>query len=137
MSTLEGTPRARRIVQAVFVQGGTSAADVEELVRAVEVVVAGIRFDASALPLVALEYEARTDGCFMTAIIDVLSVDDGKPFTVGRAVIVPWEVLVRNGAEYVLEWTRETIANLFVHEVAECLSFNGERVFNAHTGQPR
>lgn len=129
----------RRILQAVFVrsQGDTGGADVGDLVRAVEAVVAGIRFDASALPLVALEYEARTDGCFMQAIIDVLDVETGEPTAVGRGVIVPWEVLVQNGTAYVLEWTRETVVNLFAHEVAECLTFKGARIFDVHPGQRR
>lgn len=138
MSDLEGTPRPRKILQAVFLrsQGDTAGAgDVGALVRDVGAVVAGIRFDASALPVVALEYEARTDGCYLVVILDVLDVETGEPLTVGRAAIVPWEVLVRNGAAYVLEWTRETIANLMAHEVAECLTFEGAKVFDVHPRQ--
>lgn len=137
-NTLEGTPRERRIIRGEFFP--PQDWDYNESVLApwipkIEAVVANIAFDATALPVLSLEYQPRADGCFLQVTIDVLSTYDNKPLTVSRAAIVPWEFVTRNGAGYLVEWTRETIVGLFVHEIAERLSYRGTRAFDVHPYQ--
>ena len=124
---------SKRIIHGVYRR--TDGYDGSPIARDVMAIVEQVAFDASALPVISLEYQAMADGCLIEAVIDTLDRDAGTPLTVGRAVIVPWEVLVMNGAGYLLEATRETIANLLAHEVAECLTFRGERPYNVHPHQ--
>jgi hypothetical protein len=91
-------------------------------------------FDATAIPVVSLLFLSMLEGVLFEVVLRV--PDRDKPsvewLTVGRAVSCPWVVLERNGAEYLVGFARETIANLMAHEVAESLFWNGQRVFDPH-----
>lgn len=92
-----------------------------------------IRFDATALPLHALEYTAGHDGLRLDAVIvvpDRTGADEAMLIT--RSAIQPWSVLEFNGAEYLVRWTAETLCGLMAHEVYESIRYRDALVLDQH-----
>lgn len=95
-------------------------------------VVALLTFDATALPVQDLRFAAEESGLRLDIDILVPDRDKDEAVVITRAVMMPWEPLEGNGADYIVGWVRETLANFMAHEVSEGLLYNGERVFDPH-----
>ena len=127
---------ARKIVTPEFRATNVLAADwVLELTARCRALVAEIRFDATALPVHDLVFEAAPAG--VTLIVDMLVPDRDKPESaerihIWRTLICPWDPIKSNGPEYLVRWMRETIANTLAHEVDESICLRGTRVFDPH-----
>jgi len=120
----------RRILRAIYEIGVENPLN-ESLIAAV----AAIKFDATALPVESIRFVSLVDGLLLDVVMNVPDRDVRDRvewITVARSLICPWIVLERNGAEYVVGWLRETIANLMAHEVAESLLYRSKRVFDPH-----
>jgi hypothetical protein len=105
------------------------------LLRQCREMAADTRFDATALPVVALDFEARLDGIGL--VVDLLVPNRDKPdevewIHIWRSLLCPWGVLRSNGPEYLVRWMRETIANTLCHEVDESIQVRHVRVFDPH-----
>jgi hypothetical protein len=127
-------PVARRIVAPTFSTVEEPAEQFRALRDACEVSLRRIRFDATTLPVIALTFTAHAHGIQLSARIDV-PARDSEPmqwWEIWRTLLVPWVVLKTNGPDYIVGWTRETIANLLAHEVAENMTVDGHRVFDPH-----
>lgn len=103
-----------------------------ETLSAVEAVARRLRFDRRTLPIEGIHLVARLQCLELTVQLAALERNEGFPIGVMRRVALPWEPIRANGADQVVRWIRETIANLLSHEVDEAISLDGERVFDPH-----
>lgn len=106
-----------------------------ELLERCRGTIEAIRFDATALPVDALSFEAREDGIGL--VVDVRVPDRDEPeqvvwIHVWRTLLCPWAVLRLNGPDYLVRWLRETVSSTLAHEVDESIALHGVRVFDPH-----
>lgn len=133
----DGVGVARRVITPSFsVATGDSAPEGPNvyLAEGCKQLAAGLRFDATALPIDDLSFVAKSYG--VTLIVDIRVPDRDKPgvewIHVWRTLTCPWGPISSNGPDYIVRWMRETIANTLAHEVDESVTLDGERVFNPH-----
>jgi hypothetical protein len=95
---------------------------------------ADVRFDATALPVSALDLKATSYG--VELVVEMRVPDRGQTQVVWvpiwRMVTCPWAPIATNGPEHLLHFMRETIASTMAHEVAESMLVFGVRVFDPH-----
>jgi hypothetical protein len=125
----------RRVITPTFAQPTSfeSTTERNKTIAACREAAEAIRFDATALPLHALDFIAGHDGVRLNAV--VLVPDRGgkdEALLITRSAIQPWEVLEFNGPEYLVRWTAETLCGLMAHEVYESVRYRGALVIDQH-----
>jgi hypothetical protein len=131
-------PKTRRVVTPRWAPSSMYVADDADerigLIRDCAALVEKLRFDATSLPLDALEFEVLQDGINISA--RMLVPDRARPglnwIQVWRNVVCPWGPLATNGPDHLVRMARDVIAGAILHEVDEALSLDCVRVFDPH-----
>jgi hypothetical protein len=96
--------------------------------------IAMVAFDATALPIDDIVFEARIEGICLSIrmLVPNREAEDLSWIQIWRNLLCPWQVLRIGGPDQLVRWMRETIANVVAHEVDESITLRGERVFDPH-----
>lgn len=125
---------ARRIITPTFTVSDDCTNHLDILL-ACQLTIRAVRFDATALPIDELTFDASYAG--VKLVVDMFVPDRDKPGSVEkihiwRTAMIPWDPIISNGADYLVRWMRETIASTLAHEVDESITLDGARVFDPH-----
>jgi len=133
----QALPTMRNLIKPVFRAGVVQDESPSLLPLFVEctTLFEGVRFDATSLPISAIDLKATVHG--VELIVEMRVPDRSQPLevvwtTIWRNVTCPWGPIRANGPEHLLHFLRETIASTMAHEVAESLLVFGVRVFDPH-----